>query len=148
MIHGTWESKASNDTWWDIESLYGFHFTVPTKTGTYRSPLDPEATLFPNLSSFRSISQTSPPSVGIFTLVDGTFSTTWSRSSDSGDELETGQAFVCTQPNLKRTNRFYLRKSEYKVVQSLISICNVHFSCIFWLCICRLNINGLCFIFR
>jgi hypothetical protein len=79
-----------------FERFYGFQFTVPTNNGTYRSPLDPEATLFPNLSSFRSISQTSPPSVGIFTLVDGTFSPTCRPSSDGGDELETGQACACT----------------------------------------------------
>jgi hypothetical protein len=91
-----------------FELFYGFHFTVPTKAGTYRSPLDPVATLFPNLSSFRSISQTSPPSVGIFTLVDGTFSPTCRPSSDSGDELEMGQACACTQPKLYKAKHVFV----------------------------------------
>jgi hypothetical protein len=88
-------------------------FSLPDKdNGTYRSPFDPEATLVPNLRSLRSISQTSVPSVGISTLVDGILSPPDGPSNDCDDEFDVGQACVCTRnQNKTKTNVFYLRNS-------------------------------------
>lgn len=72
---------------------------IKKRINTYRSPYDPDATLFSNFRSLGSTSQTSVPSLGIITWSGSNMTPIWPYSLLENDVSSLGQDRFCLYKN-------------------------------------------------